>query len=172
MKDELVLKAQMSQKVSCIMMIPLSLFAEWVFIMRGYEMWQNLNKGWILCAVLVVTYGLSVIYTVQLRIRQVFKTLTVNAEGVCLKRPFGEVRMRWAEIRDWGFSYRGRSKSGANLYEIYFSDHRLENKSEIRKELKTANIVFTDLSAFSESNRTDLRNRVACYTAVSPFEAR
>ena len=71
-----------------------------------------------------------------------FLKFTISDQGVSYDSWFRKVFLSWADVRDWGLSYSGRSKHGENVYDLYFSPHVCLVKNDCKKKLKGKMIKF------------------------------
>ena len=96
------------------------------------------------------------------------KTLTIDRDGVTVKRPIDTKTLRWEQILDYGvaFSYKNR---GAVYYELYFSDVILaDGDMGSKKSVKTT--VRIDLVEMLMDRCVSLiMDFCADHTQVTPF---
>lgn len=69
------------------------------------------------------------------------KKLTVNNDGVTFNSALKSEYISWADVRDYGVSYSGRSRYGTCYY-LYFSKESQNVKNEYSKKLKGKMIKF------------------------------
>ena len=63
------------------------------------------------------------------------RRLIIDNSGVTYKSIFGKQQYNWAEIKDWGLVYDGRTRYGRNIYIVYFANDRQKDKNDNRKTL-------------------------------------
>ena len=119
----------------------------------------------------VIFFGAWLLGVAVLLITLILKrtsTLTIDRDGVTLKRPIGIKALRWEQIRDYGVAYSHRTRAML-YYDLYFSDSVLpENERGVKKPQKTT--VRIDLAE-------TLMDRYVCpimdfcdrHTNVTPF---
>ncbi len=119
----------------------------------------------------VIFFGVWLLGVAVLLITLILKrtsTLTIDRDGVTLKRPIGTKALRWEQIRDYGVAYSHRDRTML-YYDLYFSDSvLLENERGVKKPQKTT--VRIDLAE-------TLMDRYVCpimdfcdrHTNVTPF---
>ncbi len=119
----------------------------------------------------VIFFGVWLLGIAVLLIALILKrtsTLTIDRDGVSLKRPIGTKALRWEQIRDYGVAYSHRDRA-LLYYELYFSDSVLpENERGVKKVQKAT--VRIDLAE-------TLMDRYVCpimdfcdlHTNVTPF---
>ena len=119
----------------------------------------------------VVFFGAWLLGAAALLITLILKrtsTLTIDRDGITLKRPIGTKALCWERIRDYGVAYSHRDRA-LLYYELYFSDSVLsENERGEKKPQKST--VRIDLAE-------TLMDRYVCrimdfcdrHTDVTPF---
>ena len=66
------------------------------------------------------------------------RRLIIDNSGVTYKSIFGKQQYNWAEIKDWGLVYDGRTQYGQNCYIVYFANERQKDKNADKKILSTS----------------------------------